>query len=219
MKKIIFLLSIFIFANTYSQSNPEKELGVWYMYNGSHKVAPKFSVKSMAHFRFFEIGDDLQQFIGRLGANYTFNKHFNVTLGYAFLNTDTSYDIDGGDFNEHRVYEDLNIKHNISKLTAAHRLRAEQRFFNAQTGHFLRYQLALGYPLSSKWSTYIYDEVFLDFEGEAFNQNWLGVGVKYKLSDQIKLQLGYMNIALDNAMNFDRIQIGIAINTDHLKKK
>ena len=67
----------------------------------------------MAHFRFFEIGDDIQQFIGRLGGNYKFNKTLSATVGYAFLNTDRTFGIDAGDFNEHRIYEDLNVKHKI----------------------------------------------------------------------------------------------------------
>lgn len=221
MKKIFFLFAICFTLNSFAQSNPEKELGVWYMYNGSHKVSEKFSLKTMAHFRFFEIGDDMQQFIGRLGANYKINKNLSATLGYAFLNTDdlNSYNVDGGDINEHRVYEDFNVKHKISDLGLAHRLRGEQRFFNSQTGHFIRYQLGLSYPLSKKWSTYLYDEVFFDFDGEAYNQNWLGAGFKYKLSNVVKLQVGYMNISDANSRSFDRIQIGIAISTKHFKKK
>lgn len=213
----ITLLTVTFLLN--AQQNPEKDLGVWYMYNGSHKVSNKFSLKTMAHFRFFEVGDDMQQFIGRLGGNYTFNKHVNATLGYAYLNTDTTFGVDGGNFNEHRVYEDLNVKHAISKLSFAHRFRAEQRFFNSNTGHFIRYQLALGYPLSKKWSTYLYDEIFFDFTGQAYNQNWVGVGFKYQLSKVVKLQLGYMNINTDNSLSLDRVQIGIAISTDHRKKK
>lgn len=219
MKKYFFIILAFTLVKISAQSNPEKELGVWYMYNGSHKVSERFSIKSMAHFRFFEIGDDMQQFIGRLGANYKINNTFNATLGYAYLNTDTLYEVDGGAFNEHRVYEDLNIKHKISSLGFAHRLRAEQRFFNSQTGHFFRYQLSLGYPLSKKWSTYLYDEIFFDFDGEAYNQNWVGAGFKYQLSKVVKLQLGYMNINTANSQSLNRIQVGIAISTDHTKKK
>ena len=219
MKKIAFLFIILFTLKNVAQSNPEKELGAWYMYNGSHQLSEKFSLKTMAHFRFFEIGDDMQQFIGRLGGNYKINKNLSATIGYAFLNTDTTFNLDGGDFNEHRIYEDFNVKHKISKLGFAHRFRAEQRFFNSQTGHFIRYQLGLSYPLSSKWSTYIYDEIFFDFDGEAYNQNWLGFGVKYKLSNAVKLQVGYMNISNDVSQSFDRIQLGVAINTSHFKKK
>ena len=212
MKNLLFALIILLSIKSYSQSTGEKELGVWYMYNGSHKLSENFSLKTMAHFRFFEVGDDMQQFITRLGVNYKINKNLSVTVGHAFLNTDGTYDLIGGDTYENRTYEDFNVKHNIAKLGFAHRLRAEQRFFESSTGHFLRYQLGLSYPITEKWSTYLYDEIFMDFDGENFNQNWLGLGVKYKLSKTLKLQLGYMKITDANDRNFDRIQIGVALS-------
>ncbi|CAL2101411.1 conserved protein of unknown function [Tenacibaculum sp. 190130A14a] len=212
MKKLFLLTFILFSIQSYSQSTGEKELGVWYMYNGTHKLSDKFSLKTMAHFRFFEVGDDLQQFITRLGVNYKINKNLSVTIGHAFLNTDGTFNELGGDAYENRTYEDFNVKHNISKLGFAHRLRAEQRFFESGTGHFLRYQLGLSYPIDEKWSTYLYDEIFMDFDGENFNQNWLGAGFKYKLSKTLKLQLGYMKITDAEDRSFDRIQIGIALN-------
>lgn len=218
MRKYILLLSIFSILKTSAQSNPENEFGAWYMYNGTHQISNKFGIKTMAHFRFFEIGDDMQQFISRLGVNYKINKNINVTLGHSYLNTDTSFDLKGGDFNEHRVYEDFNLKHAIVKINLAHRFRAEQRFFNATTGHFIRYQIAFSYPLTQKWSAYLYDEIFFDFDAEAFNQNWLGAGFRYKISNALKIQVGYMKIINDINQGFDRLQLGIILNTDHRKK-
>ncbi|TYP97540.1 uncharacterized protein DUF2490 [Tenacibaculum adriaticum] len=215
--KISILITILLATHLIAQNTttPEKKLGVWYMYNGNHKLSHKFSLKTMAHFRFFEIGDDLQQFIVRLGGNYKFNKNLNATLGYSYLNTDSSFLANGGEVNEHRIYEDLNLKHKIADLGLTHRLRAEQRFFNSITDHFIRYQFTLSHPLFNKWSTYLYNEIFFDFDGEAFNQNWLGLGLKYSVSNHLKLQLGYMKIFNDIDMSFDRIQLGISINTKH----
>ena len=220
MKKIIFaILFVGITTSNFAQKNAESQLGSWYMYNGSHTISEKFSIKTMAHFRFFDLGDDMQQFIGRLGGNYKFNKSVNVTLGYAYLNTDTTFDLDGGNFNEHRVYEDLNVKHKLSNLSFAHRLRAEQRFFNSITVHFIRYQLSLSYPISDTWSTYTYDEIFFDFDGENYNQNWLGGGFSYKASKSTKLKFGYQQISINDGPTFDRILVGIVLYTDHRKKK
>jgi hypothetical protein len=220
MKKTILLLFILFSINNFAQKNPENQLGAWYMYNGSHTLSDSFSLKSMAHFRFFDFGNDLQQFIGRVGGNYKINQYMSATLGYAFLNTDTTFDVDAGDFNEHRIYEDFNIKHKVSQLGFAHRFRAEQRFFNATTGHFIRYQLSLSYPISDRWSTYVYDEIFFDFDGEAFNQNWLGFGFSYKTSNKVKLKFGYQKISLNNNnTDLDRLLLGIVLSTDHRTKK
>ncbi len=219
MKKTIFIFIILFSLKNTAQNNPQNELGAWYMYNGSHQISDKFSLKTMAHFRFFEIGDDLQQFIGRLGGSYKINKNISATLGYSYLNTDSSFELDGGNVNEHRIYEDLNLKHKINKLGFAHRLRAEQRFFSSITSHFLRYQIGLSHPLNDKWSTYLYNEIFFDFDDEAYNQNWLGAGFSYKASKAAKLKIGYQKISVNNGGNFDRILLGVVFNSDHRKKK
>ncbi|QXP74391.1 DUF2490 domain-containing protein [Tenacibaculum sp. HL-MS23] len=219
MKKAIFIFIILFSLKNTAQNTPQNELGAWYMYNGSHQISDKLSLKTMAHFRFFEIGDDLQQFIGRLGGNYKINKNMSATLGYSYLNTDGSFDVDGGEVNEHRIYEDFNIKHKINKLGFAHRFRAEQRFFNSTTSHFLRYQIGLSHPLNEKWSTYLYNEVFFDFDDEAYNQNWLGAGFKYHSSKKTTFKVGYQRINVNGDGNFNRILLGVAISTDHRKKK
>lgn len=218
MKKTVFLFIILFSLNCFSQKNPEGQIGSWYMYNGSHLLSDKISLKSMAHFRFFDLANDIQQFIGRVGVNYKLNKNVSTTLGFAYLNTDATYGVNEGNVNEERFYQDLNIKHHLSKLGIAHRFRAEQRFFNETFGHFVRYQLGLNYPISNKWSTYIYDEVFFDFDDEVFNQNWLGAGVTYKASKEIKLKLGYQNIEINNGPQFDRVLLGLILTTDHRKK-
>ena len=219
MKKLLLLFLFTTIQQITAQTNPKKELGVWYMYNGSHQISNRISIKSMAHFRFFEVGDDLQQFIGRFGATYKINNTLSATGGYAFLNTDDTYQIKGGTTNEHRTYQDFNVKHALKKLKIAHRFRAEQRFFNDIFDHFLRYQIGLSHPINHKWSAYFYSETFFDFNEEAYNQNWSGIGAKYQLSKTVKLQLGYQKINVNEVGDFHRIQVGFAINTNHFKKK
>lgn len=214
MKKTIVLTVILAFSilQISAQKNPEKSLGAWYMYGGSHKIQGKFSAKTLAHFRFFDMGNDFQQLLIRVGGNYKINKTINATLGYAYFNTDSTFGVDGGEKGESRIYEDINVKHNITKLNLAHRFRFEQRLLEIGLRNLFRYQLAFSYPINKEWSTYLYNEVFLNFSGKTFNQNWAGLGVKYKLSETLKLQLGYMKIHNSKSANFDRIQIGISLN-------
>jgi long-subunit fatty acid transport protein len=161
----------------------------------------------------------MQQLMLRAGANYKFNNTFSAYLGYAYFNTDATFDVDGGDASEHRIVEDLNINYKHSKFGIAHRIRLEHRFFTNDTRHWIRYQLGVNHPISDKLSAYVYDEVFLNFQGNTYSQNWFGIGVKHKLSNTVKLQLGYHNISLNGGANFNRIIAGISISTNHLKNK
>ncbi len=212
MKKIFILFFAFISFNMLGQKNPENSLGVWYMYGGSFELSDKWKLKSLAHFRMFDLTNDLQQYLYRVGANYKINKTLSVTGGYAYLNTDATFDVDGGNEDEHRLYEDFNIKHKASKLGFDHRFRLEHRFFERDTQHWIRYQLGLSYPLSKTLSAFVFDEIFFNFQGDTYAQNWIGGGLTFKASDHIKLKAGYMNIS-NNNISLNRIQLGIIFNT------
>ena len=219
MKKASFALALLLSVYTVAQSNPENETGFWYAYGGSHKVSEKFTIKTQAQFRFFDMASDLQQLMLRTGINYKFNSTFSGYFGYAYFNTDATFEATGGTASEHRIVEDLNINHKHANFGIAHRIRLEHRFFRADTRHWIRYQLGVNHPISERLSAYMYDEVFLNFKGNTYSQNWFGIGVKHKLSKKVSLQLGYHAISLNGGANFNRIIAGISINTNHLKNK
>lgn len=213
MKKLFLILTFFTLQITAQSLDPQDKLGAWYMYGGSHKISEKFSAKTLAHFRFFDMGNDFQQLLIRVAGNYKINNTVNVSLGYAYFNTDATFGVDGGGIGESRIYEDVNVKHKTNKLGWAHRFRFEQRLLDSGLQNLIRYKLNLSHPISEKWSTYINNEIFFDFIGESYNSNWFGTGFKYKLNNAVKLQLGYQNISQNGGANFNRILIGIALNT------
>ncbi len=219
MKKIIILFSLIILGiNINAQESPENKLGAWYMFNGSHKLSDKFAIKSMAHFRYYEFASEFQQEIYRLGINYTFNPKINLTVGYSFVNTDTSYRIEEGYVDENRIYEDLNISGKFKTLKLKHRIRLEHRFLNSSTSNWFRYDLNVNYPLSDEWSIYAFNEIFLNIDkSKRFVQNWTGTGALYKLNKNLKFKLGYLYIKLPDD-GFHRMQIGVILNTNHSKK-
>lgn len=220
MKKtsLLFLLT-FICFNITAQNSAENKLGAWYMYNGSHKLSDKIALKTMAHFRYYEIANEFQQEIYRLGFNYKINAKTNFTLGYSFVNTDATYNVVDSNIDEHRIYEDLHISHKVNTFKLRHRFRIEHRFFDDNTSNWLRYDLNATYPISEKWSVYAFNEIFLHLDkGKRFAQNWTGTGFLHQLNNNMKIKLGYFQIKTpDNT--FKRMQLGIIINTDHTKKK
>ena len=92
MKKLLLLLCFCLFSlNNSAQNSAKDKLGSWYMYNGSHKLSEKFALKTMAHYRYFELASEFQQSIYRLGINYKLNSKINFTAGISYADTDTEY--------------------------------------------------------------------------------------------------------------------------------
>ena len=214
-------LSLLCFK-TQAQKSAENQLGTWYMYNGSHKLSDKYSLKTMAHFRYYEVASEFQQEIYRLGINYTFNPKTNLTLGVSYSTGDLAYDASSVGLYESRFYEDLNLKSKWGKFNAGHRIRLEQRFIhkNINTDQFqnwVRYNLNVGYPLSENWSAYVFNELFINLNSSnRFAQNWTGGGFLYKWNKNIKLKMGYFQIKSPSSV-LKRLQLGVILNTDFSK--
>ncbi|MEE9407948.1 MAG: DUF2490 domain-containing protein [Polaribacter sp.] len=148
----------------------------------------------------------------------------NLTLGVSYATGDLAYDIPSVNLYEYRFYEDLNLKSNWGQFTAGHRFRLEQRFIhkNLNTDQFqnwFRYNLNVSYPISKTWSTYVFNEIFLNLNSsKTFAQNWTGAGFINKLNSNIKLKMGYFQIK-QPIKTLKRLQLGVILNTDFSKKK
>lgn len=212
----------FLFIKTQAQNSPENKLGAWYMYNGSHKVSEKLTLKTSFHVRYYEFITEYQQEIYRLGVNYAFNKKINLTLGTVYSIKDVSYKENLPDLYEYRFYQDVNMKDNWGNFKVKHRIRLAQRFrrqnFTNKTTHRIRYGLFLKYPLSKKLTTYGFNEVFIKFASKAFGENRTGFGFLQKLSNQVQLKLGYMYTQFSKTKSH-RLQLGVILQTNHIRNK
>jgi hypothetical protein len=225
IKRIIFFLSLcFICVKTQAQKSPENQLGAWYMYNGSHKISEKYALKTMAHFRYFELASAFQQEIYRLGINYTFTPSTNITFGVSYATGDIAYDTSSINLYESRFYEDLNLKSSWRKLTIKHRFRFEQRFIHRdlttnQFQNWIRHDFNINYPISKLWNAYLFNEIFLNLNSpQTFVQNWTGAGLLYKWDSNIQLKMGYFQIK-SPTMILNRVQLGLILNTNVTKKQ
>ena len=217
-----FILSMFAIAG-FSQETGEDNLGAWYMYFGTNRIAEKFSIHTEAQFRFFESTSNFNQLLLRTGLNYHISDEAIVTLGYGYINTDPSFaDFPGEEnSNEHRIFQQFILKNTVGRFKFEHRYRIEQRFLSTQNGndtqHRGRYRLQLTFPLDDHWFLNAYDEVFINFQEPIFGQNRLYGAVGYQFNKQISVQLGYLKNHF-TGINFDRIQLAIFINTDLRRK-
>lgn len=222
LKMSLFLLIICLaFSNSLFSQTASSEIGNWFMYNGFHKISQKWGFETMAHFRYYEFSKNFQQEIYRLGANYTFAKNLNATIGYSYVTTDVLFGSPSSTIYENRIYEDINYSNFVNKLKIRHRFRFEHRFFNLNSvstqSHWFRYDLNASYPIAKKWTLYVFNEIFLNMDKrKQFVQNWTGFGFLHPINSLLKLNLGYQQIKLPNETQ-KRVLLGIILNTNHIK--
>ncbi|SFP74991.1 Protein of unknown function [Nitrosomonas cryotolerans] len=153
-------------------------------------------------------GDDTSRFTQALirpGIGYAFNKYVTAMIGYDWLPTQRPF-AGNRPFNEHRLWQQLEIKDTFSFGTLSARTRFEQQFFDIpgvkDVGQRFREKLKLSIPLSfvsPKLNLVVWDEVFVNMVDtdsgirQGFNQNWAFGGFGYKFTDVIYGELGYQN--------------------------
>ena len=219
MQKIILpaLLMASIFMN--AQDTGEDQWGAWYMYFGTNKISEKLSVHTEAQFRYYETLGNFNQLLLRTGLNYHINNDAIATFGYAFIQTDTTFEefLNEIDSREHRIFQQFILKDKVGEFLFEHRYRLEQRFLdfgsNTDTQHRARYRLQVTLPLTNTFFLNFYDEVFLNLQDEIFGQNRLYGALGIHITENSSIQFGYLKNHF-NTINFDRLQIGIFYNPD-----
>jgi len=215
---------LLIVLNVSAQETGENKLGAWYMYSGTHRVSDKISINSGAQIREYETINNLNALLLLTGLSYSINSNIVTTMGYGFLNFDSSYvDLpDENTTNEHRLFEQISLKNKFWKLRLEHRYRLEQRFLDytekKDTQHRTRYRLQVTLPLNDTFFVNVYDEIILNLQNDIFSQNRLYTALGMKINKNSKVQLGYLKHNFSK-VSFDRLQLGISINTDFRNKK
>ncbi len=221
---LLFLLSTGLFS--YGQLGEDK-LGAWYMYFGMNKLSKRFSLHTEAQFRYYETTSNFNQLLLRTGINYHINPEAIATVGYAYIETDPTYEnIDGETLLfENRIFEQFILKNKVWELLFEHRFRFEQRFLHSQNlrdyENRARYRLQITLPLTNTFFLNFYDEIFINMQDEPFGQNRLYGALGIVLWDNLSVQIGYLKNHFSQT-NFDRLQFGVFYNPDLrplLKKK
>ena len=225
MKKIdsilIKFVAVFIlFSGAHSLTAQESNIGNWLIYIGNKKVDSKWNIHHEVQYRNYNAIGDLEQLLLRTGIGYNLNENgSNLLLGYGYIHSEnyvgqTDMKVSIG---EHRIFQQLITKQKIGKVSLQHRYRFEQRFVADDIKLRVRYFLGINVPLinlnEGKNPLYlsIYDEIFINTVAEVFDRNRLYGGIGYKINDNLKMELGYMNQFL-NGRNRDQINLLAFVN-------
>ncbi|MEJ2163459.1 MAG: DUF2490 domain-containing protein [Robiginitalea sp.] len=177
-------------------------------------------IHTEAQFRYYETLSEFNQLLLRTGLNYHISEKAIATLGYAYIDTDPTYEDSQdllNDLKEHRIFQQFILLNKVGKFNFEHRYRLEQRFLDIEgekdTRHRVRYRLQLTFPLSQTFFLNFYDEIFLNLQDDIFNQNRLYAALGYRFSKKGNIQVGYLKNHFDG-INFDRLQFAIFYNPD-----
>ena len=217
MGKASFILFCLITMSSLSQSS---DLGNWLIYFGDKKLSKKFNWHHEAQYRSYNAIDDIEQLLLRTGIGYNLTENNNnILLGYGFISSDNYIGATEKKetINEHRIYQQFITKQNFGRLSFQHRYRFEQRFIEENFRMRFRYFLSTNMALNNKKmvnnTLYFsaYNEIFINSETNLFDRNRLYGGLGYKLNNNLRFEVGYMNQFLNNR-NRDQLNLIIFLN-------
>jgi uncharacterized protein DUF2490 len=214
IKVWLVMMCNLISFEVFSQINEDK-MGAWYMYFWNTKInSGSFGFQGDLQYRNWNIIGDLEQLLLRGGATYSSaNNNAMFTLGYAHVTTG-EYGEGKNTLQENRIYQEALLPQKIgNRFYLTHRFRYEQRFVENQDFRTRwRYNLFLFVPFNKtdlkKGAIYLalYNELFINGERDIGNGNTVEIfdrnraygALGYSLSDNLRMQLGYMQQTTDD---------------------
>ena len=180
---------------------------MWWIYVGDHPFKGKWGLHSEVNARRANFGASWQQLLLREAVTYRFSKNVQVAAGYGSIRNARYGDFPIAEPNfEHRVWEQVTLKHELKRLELEHRYRLEQRFIQSAlpgNGYFwryqdrFRYQMRAAFPVSKNWYVLGADELFIHFGpnhgSSPFDQNRAIAGVGSRITPTNRLEFHYLN--------------------------
>ncbi|KAA9327618.1 DUF2490 domain-containing protein [Hymenobacter busanensis] len=152
------------------------------------------------------------------GVSFDIDRNFTALLGGGRYATRDYQDWGAGPLNvEKRLWGQVVLSQQTSRLKLEHRYRVEQRWFRyradtSSTRLRLRYRLNAFLPLNHKTIgpktvfLSVYDELFLNPNGPVFERNRVYGGVGYQATTHVALQVGWVHQANYNLPAFKQGQ-------------
>ena len=212
MKKVLILVALLGPVSIFAQNArvTANSTHAWFMLNGLTKIKGNFSFFHDVQFRRSDVFSKKQQLLLRGGLAYDFNDKIQSMAGYAYVSTAPYGDYPvKNTFDEHRAFEQIQVKQSLGKVNLFQRYRLEQRWIgSAALGSFnaprfenrMRFMARLNFPITTmgKIGLYanVYDEIFINFGKKVayniFDQNRWAANVGIKFNKNVSLELGYL---------------------------
>jgi hypothetical protein len=207
----LFFLSVGVEAQQVVEKEINEQVQFWWSINATSRLSNKWGLMTDLHVRRNNFLKDPNFYFLRAGAVYWVNDNFTLAGGVAHLWLATATD-NGTDYaGENRLYQQVQWREKINKLSYLFRVRNEQRWHevlnNDGTVNRVRFSNRVRFLFSVTIPVFknpqlpaisIADEMLIHFGKEivynTFDQNRVFVGVKQKLGKRVSFDLGYMMV-------------------------
>ena len=195
------------------------EYSAWLAYTGIHPISKDWRVQIEGQWRQTEGWSQPQQRLFRTALLRVLSPTVRVGAGYAVTRTNPpeEFVVDAQPFNEHRAYQQLDLRQQTGPVLWDHRYRLEQRWgerlstagadrgerlgwtYTNRARYFLRTTMAPGGGAPETGESYFvaYDEVFVNFGSQVrnnvFDQNRLFVGAGHRFRPTFGMEAGYLS--------------------------
>jgi long-subunit fatty acid transport protein len=215
MSKRAFLIPLLFYSSFFSAQNPDDLTGSWTEIIGQHQLSEKWCLGTTAisqHHRFF---NDFQFVLLRTGIAYRFSGTALAAIGYDYFYSE-AYSEDRFKL-QHRAWQEFNLSSKYWEFRTSHRYRFESIWSRQEPqydlSHRFRYRFKVEHQLYKSIYVSAFDEIFLNTGQPYFNQNRLAIGFGYHISEDLRMELGYLKIHFDEA-HYDRIRLALFFKTD-----
>jgi uncharacterized protein DUF2490 len=210
---VISILSLHISAQTTHENTG------WFAWFSSFKLSERWRVHFDGQIRSADDWEYARTILLRPGIIYVLNVKNTLTLGYAYIATN-SRSANGAKttLSENRIWEQYINTTKIGRTSLQNRLRLEQRFIERTTENVfaqrLRYFARAMIPIAKPTESFIkgffgamQNEIFLNVQNKdkinnnLFDQNRVYIAVGYRFSAKIDVDAGYMNQFVKGATN------------------
>lgn len=219
---LLALLSFSYMAKAQTQPIVYNGTEMWFLMLNKFEVNDKWSVGNEFHLRRHDAFAQQKQLIIRPWVDYLAAPGFTASFGYSYISTAGHGEfIDNITTNEHNIWEQVTLDHSPwSNVNFSHRLRLEHRWSQTQPApndedipvvyrNRFRYRLTAKVGISEHWYAHIFDELWVNVnEGihvTNFDRNWIYVGLGYKFTDNVSIELAYLD-------QWDNIGVGYYSN-------
>ena len=199
---LVLLVILLISLTDCSCKAVENDLGLWTPVWITLPVNEKISTQLEISPRSQDNITRFDQLFIRPSVTYILNKHLSLTQGYSWNPIFHPFR------NNQRIWQQVQLSNDLSKLRLENRFRLEERFLEGVSGSPIRgrYRLGAWIPIDKNkiWKFVLWDETFVNFNSRphgpqgGFDRNWLFAGINKKISGNVNLEGGYMFQYINN---------------------